>query len=301
MFYFRVAGLPFRVDTADRERELAGLMTNYGPFADKQPAGEISLFTLATCADITFTEAEPYGVYPYDVADDKAVLYIYSDRYILTINSSCDGREYLLDCPFKGDVEFENCQFRTNLLSDRTFPPRHIIDHFLVFAFSLAALGHGALVIHSSAIVNDGRTVLFLGESGTGKSTHTRLWLENIPDSRLLNDDGPVVRIVDGRARAYGSPWSGKTPCYRNEVYPLAAFIRLKQAPFNKIEKPGALAAFGALLPSCLPTLQKRESELDAMCATLSAILSAVPVYTLDCLPNADAARLSHDSVFARV
>ena len=93
--------------------------------------------------------------------------------------------------------------------------------------FGTVILKHGAVAIHSSVIVAEGRGVLFLGESGTGKSTHTRLWRESIEGAKLLNDDSPIVRIVDGEVRVYGSPWSGKTPCYKNEVYPMAGLCRL--------------------------------------------------------------------------
>ena len=75
------------------------------------------------------------------------------------------------------------------------------------------------VAIHSSCIVYRGKAVLFLGASGTGKSTHTRLWLENIEGSTLLNDDSPFVRVEDGKVWAYGSPWSGKTSCYKQECY----------------------------------------------------------------------------------
>ncbi len=62
--------------------------------------------------------------------------------------------------------------------------------------FNIAALPLGAVAFHSSVIRYRGRGVLFLGESGTGKSTHTRLWREHIPGAELLNDDSPIVRIV---------------------------------------------------------------------------------------------------------
>lgn len=75
------------------------------------------------------------------------------------------------------------------------------------------AISPEAIAIHSSTIECEGRAVLFLGESGTGKSTHTRLWQEHIPGARLLNDDSPIIRMYQGQATAFGSPWSGKTPC----------------------------------------------------------------------------------------
>ena len=142
-------------------------------------------------------------------------------------------------------------------------------------------------------VVHAGRAVLFLGESGTGKSTHTRLWREEIPGARLLNDDSPIVRIVAGVPTAFGSPWSGKTPCYRNESYPIAAFVRLKQAPHNRIDRLPVIQAIGALLPSCPPAFAYDAALQDNICNTLSQLLARVPVYQLECLPDAAAAQLS--------
>lgn len=155
------------------------------------------------------------------------------------------------------------------------------------------------IAIHSSTIEYDGRCALFLGESGTGKSTHTRLWRENIEGARLLNDDSPIIRIKDGRVNVYGSPWSGKTPCYINRQFPVAGFVRLSQAPYNKIKRLNALVAIGALLPSCPHIFAEDNTLQDELCTTLSEVITVTPVYTLACLPNAEAAHLSHSTLFA--
>lgn len=165
-------------------------------------------------------------------------------------------------------------------------------------AFGIGIAPHDAVAIHTSAIVYRDRAVLFLGESGTGKSTHTRLWRENIEGATLLNDDSPVVRIIDGQPYVYGSPWSGKTPCYKPERYPLAACVRLSQAPYNKIEKLNIPRAYAALHPSCPPDFAYDETLYDSISRVLNALLSRVPVYHLACLPNADAARLSCQTIF---
>ncbi len=157
---------------------------------------------------------------------------------------------------------------------------------------------HGCLAIHCSANVFDGRTVIFLGESGTGKSTHTRLLRERYPESFLLNDDSPFIRVMpDGRVMVFGSPWSGKTPCYKAEAYPLAAIVRLSQAPYNRIHRLNPIRAIGALLPSAPPALNYTEETSDAVCNYISDVLAEVPAWSLECLPNTEAAELSHDTV----
>ncbi len=163
--------------------------------------------------------------------------------------------------------------------------------------FGVVMAPMGGVAIHSSCITCDGAAILFLGESGTGKSTHTRLWRENITGARLLNDDSPIVRVVDGVARVYGSPWSGKTPCYKNEDYPIAGFCRLAQAPYNKIQRLPTILAIGALLPSCPPLFAHDERLQDMMCATIGKVISKTPLYRLECLPNAAAAELSRTTI----
>ena len=163
--------------------------------------------------------------------------------------------------------------------------------------FGTVLLKHNAAAIHSSVIVADGRGVLFLGESGTGKSTHTRLWRENIEGARLLNDDSPIVRIVDGEVRVYGSPWSGKTPCYKNEAYPMAGLCRLSQAPHNRITRLSNLMAIGALLPSCPPIFAHDTALQDMICRTVGDIVRGTRSYHLECLPNKEAAELSYNTI----
>lgn len=182
----------------------------------------------------------------------------------------------------------------------RDVPDMSAVRFGLWFMTALATVGHDVTPVHSSAIVCNGRAVLFLGESGTGKSTHTRLWRENIAGAVLLNDDSPFIGFVDGRATAFGAPWSGKTPCYKQEHYPIAAIVRLSQAPHNAIRPLRSVHAIGALLPSLTPAFGYDDELQDRMLATLSKIISQVPVYHLECLPDAAAARLSYDTVFGK-
>ena len=159
--------------------------------------------------------------------------------------------------------------------------------------FNIAALPLGAVAFHSSVISYRGRGVLFLGESGTGKSTHTRLWREHIPGAELLNDDSPIIRATDSEALVHGSPWSGKTPCYRNESCPIAAVVRLSQAPHNRIRRLRPIESIGALLPSAPPAFARDERLSDDTCGLLSRLIAQVPVYHLECLPDAAAAQLA--------
>lgn len=178
----------------------------------------------------------------------------------------------------------------------------NLIPYLLRFGlwvgYGLLVLSRQTVAIHSSCIVYQGKAVLFLGESGTGKSTHTRLWREHIEGAVLLNDDSPMIRIEDGKPYAYGSPWSGKTPCYKQERYELKGCVRLSQAPYNRIKKLSVLQAYGAIHPSCPPEFAYDEALYDKVSEVIGAILSEVPCYHLACLPDKEAALLSCRTVF---
>ena len=167
---------------------------------------------------------------------------------------------------------------------------------WIMFGIIIAPLG--AIAIHSSVVVKNDEGILCLGESGTGKSTHTRLWRENIEGAKLLNDDSPIIRMIDGKCIVFGSPWSGKTPCYVNKCVPVRALMRLSQAPYNKIRRLPALAAIGAVLPSCPPAFAYDNTLQDHICNTVSDIISCTPIYHLECLPDAAAAELSYSTIF---
>ena len=165
--------------------------------------------------------------------------------------------------------------------------------------FGVVLCVNDAIAIHSSAIVVSNRCALFLGESGTGKSTHTRLWIKHIDGAKLLNDDSPIVRVVNNEVMVYGSPWSGKTPCYKSESYPLAGLCRLEQAPYNKIETLATIPAIGALLPSCPPIFAHDEVLQDRICTTVGRMLRKVRAYRLACLPDEAAAQMSYKTIVA--
>ncbi|MCE1199906.1 MAG: hypothetical protein LWW85_13135 [Marinilabiliales bacterium] len=174
----------------------------------------------------------------------------------------------------------------------------HEFRFLLWMAFGLAVAPLETMAVHASVVVYKGKSLLFLGESGTGKSTHTRLWLKHILGSRLLNDDSPILRIEAQHPICYGSPWSGKGNVFLQERYPIAAMVRIRQAPENKIRRLSKLEAFGALYPSLAPAFACDGALTDHLCQLLSKVLVQVPVYQLDCLPDRDAALTVRNLIF---
>jgi hypothetical protein len=170
------------------------------------------------------------------------------------------------------------------------------VNNALMLLFAFASAPYAALEMHASVVTRGGRGFLFLGRSGTGKSTHSRLWLEHISGTELLNDDNPVLRIVDGVARVFGSPWSGKTPCYKAQDAPVGAIVRLHQAPFNRITRFATVQAYASVMASC-SGFRPIRALADAQHETLSQFAQQVPCYQLECLPDEAAARLCQETV----
>ena len=176
-------------------------------------------------------------------------------------------------------------------------------DHLrfaLWMGMAFAVIPGMAAPVHASVIIHQGQAVVFLGESGTGKSTHTRLWLHNISGCSLLNDDSPILRFhqPEKAIYIYGSPWSGKGRAYHAEGYPVAAIVRLEQAPANKTHRLNIIKSFAALYPSFPPAYLRDEWLQEAICALISEVLKRVPVFRLECLPDVSAAILIHKKIF---
>jgi hypothetical protein len=166
------------------------------------------------------------------------------------------------------------------------------VNNAIMVMYALATANLRTALFHSSVVSYQGRGYMFLGHSGTGKSTHSSLWLKHIEGTELVNDDNPVVRISDSHeVRVYGSPWSGKTPCYRNVSYPVGSIVKLDQAPHNDIQRLKGVKAYAAVVPSI--SGKRWDSRLaEGLHETENLIAQLVPVWHLDCLPDEAAARL---------
>lgn len=201
------------------------------------------------------------------------------------------GGHYLVEVTFGGPMSWMLCpkDFSEALMEVNDEDNRSLLVTSMVrMAFSQRIIFFEGFSIHSSVVVKDGRGYLFLGKSGTGKSTHTRLWMQTFPEAWLLNDDNPMVRFVDGHLKVYGSPWSGKTPCYRNSSVPVGGIVRLSQAKTNLWNYVSGAIAWVTIFPSC--SLISRDEVLYLQSQnTLNRVVSEVKVGQLACLPDKDA------------
>lgn len=163
--------------------------------------------------------------------------------------------------------------------------------------FYLQLLRFDGFCLHSSAVVRDGKAYLFSGHSGVGKSTHTQLWLDTFGgDTRIINDDKPALRCIDGVWYAYGTPWCGKDGINRNEKVPLGGICFLKQASRNRIRQLTPAESIQYILGQTihqLPNLQL----LDALLRQVERLVTQIPIYELENLPEPAAALLSYETM----
>ena len=206
------------------------------------------------------------------------------DGYRLVLRDTEQGTDHLM----RTDQRFTKAQ----AVIDWNDPfAGAVLCSLLRIIFAQAVVYHRAVSIHASVVQLDGKGFLFMGKSGTGKSTHSALWMDRFEGCELLNDDNPILRLMPDGVMVYGSPWSGKTPCYKNKRYPLAAMVRLRQAKENRFVEQTDVAAFITVLPGC-SVIRKDAEQYDTLCATLVEMTGIVKVGTLDCLPDREAAFL---------
>lgn len=160
--------------------------------------------------------------------------------------------------------------------------------------FARRILSFDGYYIHSSAVILDGKAYLFTAPSGTGKSTHTEKWVR-LFGARYLNDDKPVLRYVNGKWMAYGTPWSGKHDLSSNEGVPLGGIACLSRGEKNEISPMSPIRALPYLMSQTVYRL--REDNMEKKLATLNRLMKDIPIWDLRCLPDDEAALIAREAM----
>ena len=282
--YYQVGGHVFSVSGGE---SFFALMGNYEPFVHN---GDASLFESVALRTHAFALTITGGEAP-----------AYSEE----LRQEDEGQEIICGKTAAGEPVFEfrwwqktagwlvcSENYREGRLVTTGSYTKMAVDNALMVLYALATAAAGTVLFHAAVVSHEGKGYMFLGKSGTGKSTHAGLWVKHIAGAVLVNDDNPVVRLAeDGAPVVYGSPWSGKTPCYRNVSYPLGAIVMLSQAPYNKIQRLGGLQAYASLVAS-ISGKRWDVGLADGLHETENALVMNVPVWHLECLPDEEAAKL---------
>ena len=163
--------------------------------------------------------------------------------------------------------------------------------------FHAGLLKHDGFYLHASALAYEGKGYLFSAPSGTGKSTHTRLWQQTFgEDVKVFNDDKPPLRRLDGKWYAYGAPWCGKDHISINMKVPVAGICFLKQGPENRIRRLSQAEAISQIVSQTIHKYKSVE-RLDLMLSHVEKIVREIPVFELENRPEPEAARLSYETM----
>ena len=216
-------------------------------------------------------------------------------------------REYLDDSP--GDLDFSIRTTPSDIAFEREksrredevegIPVRQFSDEYLETLAVYRKIAermpaYDTFLFHGSAIAVDGMGYLFTAKSGTGKSTHTRLWRELLGKRAVMvNDDKPLIRISGDGATVYGTPWDGKHRLSNHISVPLKAVCFLQRAEENSIHD--------ITKPEALPMLIQqayRPADPDTLVKTLRLIdRMNVSFYQLSCNMEISAAELSYHTM----
>ncbi len=162
-------------------------------------------------------------------------------------------------------------------------------------AFNVKLLDYNGIMLHSSCVEKDGYAYLFSADSGTGKSTHTHLWTKNLPGTRIINDDKPVLIKENDVWCAHGTPFSGKTDENCNVKVPIRAIVFIKRGEENKVSKIPISEAIKLLFKQTIRSVdaQRAMKSLELV----DSILRSVPVFSLECNMDDDAAFVSYNGI----
>ena len=209
----------------------------------------------------TVTQAEPYAIAPIDCPD-----------------------VYIESAPRKASEKYSAL-------------PREEYEYLYTGAsFYKQLINFGGIMLHSSAVVVDGKAYLFTANCGTGKSTHTALYLKEFGErAYILNDDKPAIRLENGQFFAYGTPWSGKTAQNANVRVPIAGICILNRGEKNKISRTGGKdAIFGIFAGTLRP---KHTQYMDKVLTVIEKLIETVPIWNLKCNMEPEAAHISYGAM----
>ena len=287
---YRVAELDMKIQFAESTTNNEQLIESFEPFRVSALKGSI-LFHL-TVDDNTrpYPKEKRERIRNFDTGSGHTIVDKLDDGgYQFIIRDIYDA-----DCALViANADFSECRCALNgNMNMRRFG----LNNTLMLIYAFASCPYDTLMLHASLVRQNGYGYAFIAKSGTGKSTQVSNWLKYIPGCDLMNDDNPIVRIIDGEAFIYGSPWSGKTPCYRNVKARLGAVTRICRSTANSVERLGPIEAFASLLPSC-SSMKWDKGIYNAVCDTVTKIIETTGIYNLHCLPDRESAIVCHEAI----
>ena len=206
---------------------------------------------------------------------------------------SCDQ-----DAPAHFSVEVTEEEFYAEKALSPGFSDGYIENICLYRKICLKAPAFGRMLLHASILAYDGAGYAFLGKSGTGKSTHSKLWLEHIPSAYIVNGDKPLLACDGEDVYAYGTPWKGKEKFGCKDKVRLKALCFLRQSKQNKLVRLDDSTAVQLLFGQLL--MPREECAVVKTLEYADNIIKKVPAYLLDCDISQEAVKTSFEGLIGK-
>lgn len=303
---FCIAELLLKVEFAPNGQNDISLLPSFEPFRVKEDNDGCLVYgngeKCNAYNNALFTLLVDDNIKPIDKTERTRIDVFDTGNGLTAVDALADGGYQFL----MKDIEGHSCcMLQTNndftkavCALNGTYGMRRFgLNNALMMLYAFRGSFFKTLLIHASTVRNNGYGYAFTAKSGTGKSTHTALWMQHIEGCDLMNDDNPVVRVVDGKAMIYGSPWSGKTPCYRNIKAPLAAITKIERAQENRVERVKPTIAFTIILPACSSMKWDKTVYSNTYDTVISLITVLPSVNILYCRPDEEAARVCYEAI----
>lgn len=206
--------------------------------------------------------------------------------------------------PYKADFDDSETQIRLNIKEEFISKKKEEIPHLTLDeheymwtceAFYNELLKHNGMMLHSSCVEKDGYAYLFSARSGTGKSTHTHLWLKNLEGTRIINDDKPALIYDNGKWYACGTPFSGKTDENLDVKIPVRAITFLHRSETNTVKRMLPFQAVSLLIEQTIKPADRNLAE--KMLDFADCLLREIPVFSLGCNLNDEAAIIAYNEI----
>ena len=290
-YWFSIAELTIKLIFKEDGLNNLSLLPSFSPFEIAEPSKEDNLFEL-TIDDKTapIAKSERVRIKTIDTGNGNIIVDQTNDGRHQFIIKDINGNSC---CLLIANKEFSVCQCALNGNYDmRSFG----LNNAIMIAYAFASCKYNTLLIHASLVRQNGYGYAFIAKSGTGKSTQVSMWLKHLPNCDLMNDDNPIIRIIDNVPVIYGSPWSGKTPCYRNIKAHLGAITQIDRAPQNSIDRLFPIDALVNFIPAC-SSIRWDENIYDDIIRNITQVIEKTPFYILHCLPNKEAAIICNKTI----
>ena len=208
-------------------------------------------------------------------------------------------KDYLVDdtkVDFVVSVTDSMIQYEKQIAVEKVSEPYYEVTAVLRSICEKILEEYSGFFLHCSCLLYEGKAIVFTAKSGTGKSTHSRLWREKLGDKvTMINDDKPIVRYLDGEFVIYGTPWNGKHSLSNNIKAPIKAIYYLHQAKENKVEKCDPISSISKMLSqTVLPDNKKSMYDLLDM---MEKLVCNIPMFDLYCNISEEAVQVVLDSL----